>query len=110
MARQKIANFVDPSAKLTRNQSKMNIKSIAMAACALWGASAISTDAAVPSGYYTTCENKSGAALLTALNQTISSHTTVSYAGLSDLYKSSDVKAKGQIWDMYSTKEWNTGE
>lgn len=81
-----------------------------MAACALWGASAISTDAAVPSGYYTTCENKSGAALLTALNQKISSHTTVSYAGLWDLYKSSDVKPNGKIWDMYSTKEWNTGE
>lgn len=80
-----------------------------MAACALLGASA-AAQAAVPSGYYTSCENKSGAALLTALNQKISSHTTISYAGLWDLYKTSDVKANGKIWDMYSTKEWNTGE
>ena len=81
-----------------------------MAACALWGASALSSQAAEPSGYYNSCENKSGATLLTALNQKISSHTTVSYNGLWDLYKTSDVKPNGKIWDMYSTKEWNTGE
>ena len=88
----------------------MKIRSLTMAVCALWCGSATTAEAAVPSGYYSSCENKSGAALLTALNQKISSHTTISYKGLLDLYKTSDVKANGKIWDMYSTKEWNTGE
>lgn len=66
--------------------------------------------AAIPSGYYDKCEGKSGKELLYALHETISSHTTVSYDGLWDLYKSSDVDENGKIWDMYSTKRWNGGE
>ncbi|MDE7411867.1 MAG: endonuclease [Paramuribaculum sp.] len=66
--------------------------------------------AAIPSGYYDKCEGKTGQALLTALYQTVSSHTTVSYDGLLDLYKTSDIDENGKIWDMYSTKRWNTGE
>ena len=34
--------------------------------------------AEAPSGYYSKCEGKTGQALLTALYETISSHTTVS--------------------------------
>ena len=66
--------------------------------------------AAIPSGYYDKCEGKSVKELLYALHETISSHTTVSYDGLWDLYKSSDVDENGKIWDMYSTKRWNGGE
>ena len=63
--------------------------------------------AEAPSGYYSSCEGKTGQALLTALYQTISSHTTVSYNGLWDVYKTSDVYPEdGKIWDMYSTKHW----
>lgn len=66
-------------------------------------------DAAIPSGYYDQCEGKTGEALLTALYQTITNHTTVSYSGLWDLYKTSDVDENGKIWDMYSTKRWTPG-
>ena len=63
--------------------------------------------AEAPSGYYSSCEGKTGQALLTALYQTITNHTTVSYNGLWDVYKTSDVYPEdGKIWDMYSTKHW----
>lgn len=65
--------------------------------------------AEAPAGYYTGCEGKSGKALLQQLNAVIGAHTTVSYKGLWDLYKTSDVKPNGKIWDMYSTKEWTPG-
>lgn len=63
-----------------------------------------------PSGYYDTCENQSGENLLKALNAKISSHNNVGYDGLWSLYKTSDVKPNGKIWDMYSTKEWTVGD
>lgn len=66
-------------------------------------------DAAEPAGYYSNCENRGGESLLDALHETISAHTTVSYGGLWELYKSSDVDDNGKIWDMYSTKRWNPG-
>ncbi len=68
-----------------------------------------SVTAAPPAGYYSSCENKGGAALLTALHTKINAHTTVSYKGLLDLYKKSDVYPDGTIWDMYSTKHWTPG-
>ncbi|MDE6854159.1 MAG: endonuclease [Muribaculaceae bacterium] len=71
---------------------------------------ALSGHAAAPSGYYSSCENKGGKSLLTALHSTIGAHTTVSYKGLLELYKTSDVYPDGKIWDMYSTKHWSTGE
>ncbi|MDE5800249.1 MAG: endonuclease [Paramuribaculum sp.] len=69
-----------------------------------------SASAAIPSGYYDKCEGKTGQALLEALCSTISSHTTVSYSGLWELYKTSDIDENGLIWDMYSTKRWNPGK
>ena len=71
---------------------------------------AVMARGAEPSGYYSSCEGKNKAALLTALYKVVGPHTTVSYKGLLDLYKTSDVDANGKIWDMYSTKRWNTGE
>lgn len=70
----------------------------------------IKAQATVPSGYYDNCEGKTGEALLTALYQTITNHTTISYNGLWSLYKTSDVDANGKIWDMYSTKRWTPGD
>lgn len=67
--------------------------------------------AAIPAGYYSSCENKGGQELLEALHSTIGNHTTVSYSALYDLYKTSDVYPEdGKIWDMYSTKHWDTGK
>lgn len=81
-------------------------KAAAMAAIA---ATASTASAAEPSGYYTSCENKSGRDLLVALHNTVGAHTTVSYDALYDLYKTSDVRSEdGKIWDMYSTKHWPT--
>ena len=56
--------------------------------------------AAAPAGYYSSCEGKGGATLLTALNAKIGPHTTVSYKNLYTVYKQSDVDAQGKIWDM----------
>lgn len=71
---------------------------------------AFGSNAAEPSGYYSSCDGKCGAALLTALNAKIGNPSVTSYDGLWTLFRKSDVKANGRIWDMYSTKEWSTGE
>ena len=63
-----------------------------------------------PDGYYTPCENATGGALLTKLHNKISSHKTISYDGLWELYKTSDVDENDRIWDMYSTKRWVPGK
>lgn len=60
----------------------------------------------IPSGYYSTCADKYGAALLSALCSKISSHTAISYSGLWSAFKDTDTKDNGKIWDMYSTKEF----
>ncbi len=74
--------------------------------CAVAACMSFSAQATEPSGYYSSCEGKSGAALLSQLQQVVGNHTVVSYDGLWNLFTSSDVKANGRIWDMYSTKEW----
>lgn len=65
--------------------------------------------AEAPSGYYATCEGKKQEALLVELYNIIGEHTTVSYDGLWTVYKTSDVRDDGTIWDMYSTKHWRVG-
>lgn len=77
-------------------------------ACAL--VASLNLWAAAPTGYYTACENKGGAALLQALRSVVGPHTTVSYDGLLTLYNTSDIKPNGKLWDMYSTKEWTPGQ
>ena len=66
--------------------------------------------AAAPSGYYSSAEGKSGKALLEQLCTIINSHTVISYKGLWEAFKTTDLKANGKIWDMYSTKEFSTTE
>lgn len=75
----------------------------------LASAMGLAASAAEPSGYYSSCEGKSGKTLLSQLSSVISNHTTISYSGLWDLYKVSDIDANGKIWDMYSTKRWKPG-
>ncbi len=70
------------------------------------GASALWVSAAEPDNYYASCEGKTGQALLQALATLVGPHTTVSYDGLWDVYKTSDVRADGTLWDIYSTKQW----
>ena len=60
--------------------------------------------ASIPTGYYDSCEGKSGQALLKALSEKISSHTNVGYVGLWEVYQKSDVHADGSLWDIYTTK------
>lgn len=79
--------------------------SLWLALTALLSASAT---AEIPSGYYDSCEGKTGQALLTALYQKITTHTNVGYDGLWDVYKKSDVRANGSLWDIYTTKEWGS--
>lgn len=72
-------------------------------------AASMTAMADAPAGYYSTCEGKSGRSLLTTLSAKIGSHTVVSYKGLWDAYRKTDIDANGKIWDMYSTKRWNPG-
>ena len=71
-------------------------------------ATALGMNAEVPDGYYNSCEGKSGRELLKALNATISSHPNVGYDGLWNVYKQSDVRADGTLWDIYTTKKWSS--
>ena len=59
--------------------------------------------AAIPSGYYSAADNKTGSALLSALHGCIDGHTTLSYSSLENYYDDTDLTAEGYIWDMYST-------
>ncbi len=58
--------------------------------------------AQAPSGYYSGAKGKTGAGLKTALFKKISNHTALSYDALWNAYKTTDVRADGTIWDMYS--------
>ncbi len=55
-----------------------------------------------PAGYYSAAENKSDAALKTALFGIIGSHTAISYDGLWMAFKTTDKRADGKVWDIYS--------
>ena len=67
---------------------------------------AFALQADVPADYYSTCEGKTGKALLQALGDVVGPHTNVGYDGLWEVYRQSDMRANGTLWDMYSTKEW----
>jgi extracellular ribonuclease len=50
-----------------------------------------------------------GAALKTDLFKLISKHTDVGYSGLYNVYKKSDIRPDGTVWDMYSNKKFYYG-
>lgn len=58
--------------------------------------------AQIPPGYYNTAQGLTGNALKTALHNIIDNHTQVSYNGLWNAYKKTDIKPNGKVWDMYS--------
>ncbi len=61
--------------------------------------------AQAPSGYYDKADGMKGSALKTVLGDIISSgFNTISYDGLWEAYKTTDLRPDGKIWDMYSNK------
>ncbi len=63
-----------------------------------------------PAGYYQQAQGKTGQALLKALYNIISSHTSISYAGLWTAYKTTDCDSEGYIIDMYSNVRYVYGQ
>lgn len=61
------------------------------------------TGAQPPSGYYSTAEGLTGAALQQALHDIIDGHTVRTYADLWTCFKTTDTRADGvTIWDIYT--------
>lgn len=52
--------------------------------------------------YYKSANGTKGKALKTALSKIIDTKTVISYDGLLSCYKSTDRRADGKVWDMYS--------
>ena len=52
--------------------------------------------------YYKSADGLKGKALKTAMFKIVSSHTQLSYDDLLDAYKTTDKRADGKVWDMYS--------
>ena len=63
-----------------------------------------------PEGYYDAAKGQKDKALLIALHNIIDGHTNVGYDGLWTVYKKSDVRADGTVWDMYSTSKFIPGQ
>lgn len=59
--------------------------------------------AQVPSGYYKDVEGKNKAALKTALFMVIKDHTQRTYTNLWTDFQTTDKRADGKVWDMYSS-------
>lgn len=57
---------------------------------------------AQPTGYYDPANGLSGADLKAALHNIIKDHTAKSYTYLWTAFKTTDDKANGKVWDMYS--------
>ena len=65
---------------------------------------------AVTSAYYSNLDGKSGSTLFTALTTVSSSgHSSVGYTGLWTAFETTDKKADGKVWDMYSNCEFTFG-
>lgn len=59
--------------------------------------------AQIPAGYYDNAQGQSGAQLKTTLFNIINTHTAVSYTpGVWNAFNTTDKKANGKVWDIYS--------
>ncbi|MEG0992305.1 MAG: endonuclease [Bacteroidales bacterium] len=56
----------------------------------------------IPDNYYQAAVGKKKEALKTALSSIINNAGNVSYDGLYTVYRSSDIRSDGKVWDMYS--------
>ena len=52
--------------------------------------------------YYRNANGQKGKSLKTALFKIISNHKQLSYNNLWDAFKTTDKRADGKVWDMYS--------
>lgn len=86
---------------------KRRLLSIALIASTLFAS--FTATAAEPSGYYSSAVGKNKGALLSALEKIVGSHTVVSYDGLWEMFKTTDKRADGKVWDMYSTANFTFG-
>lgn len=62
---------------------------------------AVAVQAATPEGYYDDAVGKSGSTLQSTLAKIIS-HSDPGYDSLWDIYKTTDRRSDGKVWDMYS--------
>jgi endonuclease I len=58
--------------------------------------------AQIPPGYYNSAAGLTGSSLQLALHNIIDGHNTVSYSSLWTHFQTTDKKASGKVWDMYS--------
>lgn len=58
--------------------------------------------AEIPAGYYDDAVGKSGEDLQKSLSTILNDATDVGYDGLWNLYKTTDRRSDGKVWDMYS--------
>lgn len=56
----------------------------------------------IPPGYYNSAQGLTGNNLKIALHNIIKNHTIVPYSGLWTAFSSTDKKANGKVWDIYS--------
>ena len=56
----------------------------------------------IPAGYYTAAEGLLGEPLQAALHDIIDNHSIISYDALWSAFYTTDDKANGKVWDMYS--------
>ncbi|HET9571388.1 MAG TPA: endonuclease [Bacteroidales bacterium] len=57
---------------------------------------------AIPAGYYNGADGFSGSALKTQLYNAIKVHTALTYSELWTAFRTTDVRADGKVWDIYS--------
>ncbi len=62
-----------------------------------------------PSGYYEKAKGLNKGELLEALETIVGEHEDVGYSSLWNVFKESDVREDGTIWDMYSTSQYIPG-
>ncbi len=71
--------------------------------------SATTLSNSIPAGYYDAAAGLCEANLKTALYNIIKGHTVISYDGLWTSFQTTDKKANGKVWDMYSNVEFTFG-
>ncbi|MBR1881678.1 MAG: endonuclease [Muribaculaceae bacterium] len=82
-------------------KKKIFAASLVLCAC-------VGTQAAVPTGYYSSLPGKSGQALKTAVHDIVAHHTVLSYGDLWKYYPDTDARPENSrlVWDMYSNETY----
>ncbi len=81
---------------------KTAMRTRSIIAIIFWLLAVKSLTAQIPGGYYNQASGLSGSALKTTLHKVIRNHQVISYNGLWTAFYSSDDKASGKVWDIYS--------